>query len=160
MRGLLHGGLTLLAAFLAHIVFGKILAQPAFGVNPFLVAVLLFGVVKGDLAGAIMGSVAGLVADSFSLGVFGVSGAVYTAVGFLTGWISRRINVMTIVRFFVFLTTLSALAIVLRLGLTAAVIAERIPWSHGRLLLQPPATALGASLVFAVFRSVRRRYAR
>lgn len=160
MRGLLHGGLTLLAAFLGHILFGKILAQSAFGVNPFLVAVLLFAVVKGDLAGAIMGSVAGLVADSFSLGVFGVSGAVYTAVGFLAGWISRRINVMTIVRSFVFLFILSALAMVLRLGLTAVVIAERIPWSNGRLLLQPPATALCASLVFAVFQSVRRRYVR
>lgn len=160
MRGVLHGGLTLLAAFLGHILFGKFLAQSAFGVNPFLVAVLLFAAVKGDLAGAIMGSGAGLVADAFSVGVFGISGAVYTVVGFLAGWISRRISVVTIVRSFVFLYILAALAIVLRLGLTAVVIAESIPWNRGRLLLQPLATALSASLVFAVFRSVRRRYVR
>ncbi len=79
-------------------------------------AVLLFAIVKGDVPGAVMGAAAGLFADAFSVGVFGISGFAYTAAGFLSGWVSRRINVMTFLRSFVFLTGLAVLALGLRLG--------------------------------------------
>ncbi len=55
MRDVLHGGLTLAAAFLVHAVLGGFLASSFFGLDAFLVAVLLFAIVKGDVPGAIMG---------------------------------------------------------------------------------------------------------
>ncbi|MCX6560094.1 MAG: hypothetical protein NTZ26_06210 [Candidatus Aminicenantes bacterium] len=156
MRDVLHGGLILMAAFLVHAVLGRFLAASFFGVDSFLVAVLLFAIVKGDLAGAVMGTAAGLFADAFSLGVFGISGAAFIVAGFLSGWISRRINIMTFLRSFIFLTGLSALALGERLVLNAVVIAEPIPWQRGGLLLRPVATGLAGAAAFALFRRFRR----
>jgi rod shape-determining protein MreD len=145
-----------MAAFLVHAVLGRFLAASFFGVDAFLVAVLLFAIVKGDLAGAVMGTAAGLFADAFSVGVFGVSGAAFTVAGFLSGWVSRRINVMTFLRSFIFLTGLSSLALGERLILNAVVIAEPIPWQRGALLLRPLATGLAGAAAFALFRRFRR----
>jgi rod shape-determining protein MreD len=160
VRNVLHGGLTLAAAFVVHAVLGRFLAAALFGVDSFLIAVLLFAIVKGDLAGAVMGAAAGLFADAFSIGVFGVSGAAYIVVGFLSGWVSRRINVLGFLRSFVFLTGLSILAWAGRLTLNAVVIGEPIPWQRGLLLLRPVATALAGAAAFALFRRFRRTHVR
>lgn len=156
MRDVLHGGLTLLAAFLIHSVLGGFLFASLFGLDAFLVAVLVFAIVKGDLPGAVLGAAAGLFSDAFSIGVFGISGIAYTAVGFLSGWISHRINVLTFLRSLIFLTGLAALAIALRLGLNAVVLADPIPWQKGLLLLRPAADGLAGAAVFALFRRIRR----
>jgi rod shape-determining protein MreD len=156
VRDVLHGGLTLAAAFLVHAVLGGFLASSFFGLDAFLVAVLLFAIVKGDVPGAFMGAAAGLFSDAFSIGVFGISGLAYTAAGFLSGWVSRRINVMTFLRSFVFLTGLSVLALGLRLGLSTVVLADPIPWQRGALLLRPVAVGLAGAAAFALFRRFRR----
>jgi rod shape-determining protein MreD len=156
LRDVLHGGLTLAAAFLVHAILGGFLASSFFGLDAFLVAVLLFAIVKGDLPGAFMGAVAGIFSDAFSVGVFGISGLAFTAAGFLSGWVSRRINVMTFLRSFVFLTGLSALALGLRLGLSMVVLADPIPWLRGVLLLRPLAAGLAGAAAFALFRRFRR----
>jgi rod shape-determining protein MreD len=157
VRDVFHGGLTLAAAFLVHAVLGRFLAVSPLGVDFFLIAVLLFAIIKGDLAGAVMGAVAGLFADAFSIGVFGVSGAAYIVAGFLSGWVSRRINVLGFLRSFIFLTGLAAVALAGRLILAAAVVGEPIPWQRGLLLVRPVATALAGALAFAVFQRFRRR---
>jgi rod shape-determining protein MreD len=160
MRHVLHGALTLLGAVLLHALIGPWLAAFIFGLNIFPIAVILFAMVKGDLAGAVMGTAAGIAADAFSLGVFGVNGVVLTAVGFLSGWVSRRINVVAPGRSFLFIGLLSALELALRLSLSAAILAERVPWNHGWILLQPPAMALAGTVTFALFRRIRRAHAR
>jgi rod shape-determining protein MreD len=149
-----------LGAVLLHSVAGPWLAASIFGLNVFPIAVILFAMVKGDLAGAVMGSLAGIVADSFSLGVFGVNGVVLTAVGFLSGWISRRINVAAPVRSFLFIGLISALELALRLSVAAAVLAEPAPWDQGRLLLQLPVMALAGAAAFALYRRIRNAHAR
>jgi rod shape-determining protein MreD len=156
MRDILHGGLTLAAAFLVHAVLGRFLATTLPGVDCFLIAVLLFAIAKGDLAGAVMGAAAGLFADAFSIGVFGISGTAYIAVGFLAGWISRRINVLGFLRSFLFLTAMAAAAVAGRVLLAAAVIGEPIPWRRGLLLLSPVATGLAGAAAFSLFRRFRR----
>ena len=160
MRDVVHGALVLLGAFLLHALAGPWLAASLFGLNVFPIAVILFAMVKGDMAGAVMGSFAGIVADSFSLGVFGVNGVVLTAVGFLSGWISRRINVVAPARSFLFIGLLSALELFLRLGLSAAVLSKPAPWNQGRLLLQPLFMAAAGAAAFAVFRRIRKAHAR
>ena len=160
VRDVLHGALVLLGAVLIHALVGPWLAASLFGLNVFPIAVILFAMVKGDMAGAVMGSFAGIVADSFSMGVFGVNGVILTAVGFLSGWISRRINVVAPARSFLFIGLLSALELFLRLGLSAAVLAEPAPWNQGRLLLQPLFMAAAGAAAFAVFRRIRKAHAR
>ena len=155
-RDILHGAVTLLATFAFQAFLGKPLAATPFRVNIFLPAVLVFAVIKGDLAGAGMGAAAGLVADAFSVGVFGIAGTVYTLVGFMAGWISRRIHILSFLRSFILFGLLGLIGMVFRLALTAAVIAEPIPWDRGRILLQPLSTAFLAAFAFAVFRRLRR----
>ncbi len=156
LRDLLHGAAALLAAFLAQAFLGKPLAATIFRVNVFLPTVLVFAVVKGDLAGAGMGAAAGLVSDAFSVGVFGIAGTVYTLIGFAAGWISHRIHILSFFRSFVLFGLLGLVGMILRLALTAAVIAEPIPWDRGRILFQPLATALLAAVFFAILRRLRR----
>lgn len=155
MRDVMQGGLTLIAALLVYAVFGRWLAALSLGLNVFLLAVVLFAMVKGDLAGALIGTAAGLAADAFSVGVFGLNGVVFTAVGFFSGWVSRRISVAAFGRSFVFIGVMAVAGLFLRLGLTAAMLSERIPWSSGRILLQPPIMALAGALVFSGYRRVR-----
>jgi rod shape-determining protein MreD len=160
VREFLHGALTLLGAVLIQSLAGPALGGSILGLNVFPIAVFLFAMVKGDLAGAIMGTAAGFVADAFSLGVFGINGLVYTAVGFLAGWVSRRINVISFIRSFIFIGVLAGLELALHSGLTAVVIAEPVPWNRGWLLLRPPAMAVAGSVAFAVFRRIRNAHAR
>ncbi len=160
MRGVIHGALTLLGAVLVHALVGPGLASSVFGFKVFPLAVILFGMVKGDLAGALMGTAAGIVADAFSLGVFGANGVVLTAVGFLAGWISRRINVVSPARSFLFIGLLSALELTLRVSLATAVLGESAPWNQGRLLFQPPVMGLAGAAAFALFRRIRKAYER
>lgn len=160
MKDVLHGGLTLLAAFLVHAVLGGFLVNSIFGLDAFLVAVLVFALVKGDVPGAVLGAAAGLFSDAFSIGVFGISGIAFTAAGFLSGWISHRIHVLTFLRSLIFLTGLATLAMALRLGLNAVVLADPVPWQKGLLLLRPAAAGLAGAAAFALFRRFRRARAR
>jgi rod shape-determining protein MreD len=159
MRDVFHGALVLLGAVLVHALIGPWLAASIFGLNVFPIAVILFAMVKGDLAGAIMGVLAGVFADSFSLGVFGINGVVLTGVGFLSGWVSRRINVTAPIRSFLFIGLLSTLELALRLSLSAALLAESVPWNRGRLLFQPPVMALAGAASFALYRRIRKAHA-
>lgn len=156
MRDVLHGGLSLAVAFLVHALLGRFLTASLLGLDSFLIAVLLFAVVKGDLAGAVMGAAAGLFSDAFSIGVFGISGAAYIPAGFLAGWISRRINVLGFLRSFLFLTAMAAVAVAGRVLLAAAILGEAIPWRRGLLLLRPAAAGLAGAAAFALFRRFRR----
>ena len=160
MRLVLYGALTLLGAVLLHALLGPWLSASIFGLNVFPIAVILFAMVKGDLAGALMGTAAGIVADAFSLGVFGVNGVVLTAVGFLAGWISRRINVVSPARSFLFIGLLSAFELAVRVSLIASILAEPAPWDQGRLLLHPPFMGLAGAVAFALFRRIRKAYVR
>ncbi len=160
MRLVLYGALTLLGAVLLHALLGPWLSASIFGLNVFPIAVILFAMVKGDLAGALMGTAAGIVADAFSLGVFGVNGVVLTAVGFLAGWISRRINVVSPARSFLFIGLLSAFELAVRVSLIASILAEPAPWDQGRLLLHPPVMGLAGAVAFALFRRIRKAYVR
>ena len=158
MRHVVHGALTLLGAVLLHALIGPWLASSIFGLHVLPIAVILFAMVKGDLAGALMGTAAGIVADAFSLGVFGANGVVLTSVGFLAGWISRRINVVSPVRSFLFITLFSAFELAARVSLVAAILSEPAPWEQGRLLLPPPVMGLVGAIAFALFRRIRKTY--
>ena len=160
MRDVLHGAAVLLAAVLLQFLAGPALADLLFGLDLFPIAVILFAMSKGDLAGAVMGAAAGLAADTFSVGVFGVSGLVLTTVGFLAGWISRRFNVTALARSFLFLLLFTALDLLLRAGLGVALLSEPVPWNGGRLLFQPPAAAVLGAAVFALHRRFRKAHAR
>jgi rod shape-determining protein MreD len=125
--------------------------------NAFSVVVLYFAVRRGEVFGAVLGTVCGLVQDSFSLGVFGVGGLTKTLLGFWAGYISRRVDVSPFLRNAAFMLAMAFLEVVLGVMLKALVRVEHFNLQGGLIFLQPLVTAvLGSSLV-AVERRLRAR---
>jgi rod shape-determining protein MreD len=128
--------------------------------NAFSVVVLYFSIRRGEVFGAVLGTMCGLVQDAFSLGVFGVAGMTKTLLGFWTGFVSRRIDVAPFSRNALFMLVMSVLEMVLWLLLTALVRPRSINLQGGLVFLQPVVTALLGSLLFALERWARARKAR
>ncbi|MCX6573934.1 MAG: rod shape-determining protein MreD [Candidatus Aminicenantes bacterium] len=128
--------------------------------NAFSVVVLYFSIRRGEVFGAVLGTMCGLVQDAFSLGVFGVAGMTKTLLGFWTGFVSRRIDVAPFSRNALFMLVMSVLEMILWLLLTALVRPRSINLQGGLVFLQPVVTALLGSLLFALERWARARKAR
>jgi len=161
MRNVIEGGAMILVAFLAYTALGHISPSSVIlSVNIFFIAVILFAVTKGDLPGALMGMVCGLIVDSFSLGVFGIAGVTNTVTGYAAGYISRKINVLPSGRIVVLLGVMGVLDFGLWILLTAVLFGQGVPWPLGTLLVQPVITAGLGTAVFAVRRRIQSRHER
>ncbi len=128
--------------------------------NAFSVVVLYFSIRRGEVFGALLGTMCGLVQDAFSLGVFGVAGLTKTLLGFWTGYVSRRIDVAPLARNAVFMLVMSVLEMILWVLIMAVVRLRSVNLHGGLLLLQPVATAIMGSALFALERWFRARKAR
>jgi cell shape-determining protein MreD len=157
MRRAIILGSGLVAAFFATTLLGWIHPAAVEVVNAFVVAVLLVGLLQGEVAGAAMGALGGLVVDAFSLGVFGIAGLALTTMGFFTGFVSRKIHVLTMSRLFVFFGLMAAAELILWAGLTVLVFGRSFPWSGGLILFQPAANAALATALFVLYRKVKAR---
>ncbi len=159
-KDILRAFLATLAAVLVYSVAGG--AGPALLVvlNAFSVVVLYFSVRRGEVFGALLGTMCGLVQDTFSLGVFGVAGLTKTLLGFWTGYISRRIDVAPFARNALFMLVMSVLEMALWVLITAVVRQGSVNWHGGLVLLQPLVTAVLGSSLFALERRIRARSSR
>jgi len=129
-------------------------------VNAFSVIVLYFSIRRGEVFGALLGTMCGLAQDAFSLGVFGVAGLTKTLLGFWTGYVSRRIDVVPFTRNALFMLVMSVLEMTLWVLLTAAARLKSVNFEGGLLFLQPVVTALLGGLLFALERRVQMRHSR
>jgi len=146
------GGI-LLAVFV-YSILGKISAPLVIVFNPFTWVVLYFSLVRHEAFGAVMGTICGLLQDTFSFGVFGVGGLTKTLLGFSTGFVARKINVIPPGRNFLFLLIMAAAELVLWKGLVVFLFGERPGLGGGLLLVQPLTSAI---LVTALFQFVGRK---
>ncbi len=128
--------------------------------NAFSVVVLYFSIRRGEIFGALLGTMCGLAQDAFSLGVFGVAGLTKTLLGFWTGYISRRIDVAPFTRNALFMLAMSVLEMVLWVLITAVVRVKPVNLQGGLILLQPLVTALVGSSLFALERRIKARSSR
>jgi rod shape-determining protein MreD len=128
--------------------------------NAFTVVVLYAAVRRGEVVGALAGTMCGLAQDAFSLNVFGVAGLTKTLLGFWTGSISRRIDVAPPARNALFLLIMSVLEMALWVLLTALVRWRAVNLEGGLLFVQPVVTAALVSALFAVERRLERRRSR
>jgi len=128
--------------------------------NVFSVVVLYFSIRRGEIFGALLGTMCGLAQDAFSLGVFGVAGLTKTLLGFGTGYISRRIDVAPFTRNALFMLAMSVLEMVLWVLITAVVRVKPVNLQGGLILLQPIVTALVGSSLFALERRIKTRSSR
>lgn len=155
MRNFVEIGLGIIIAFLLYTIIGKISFSLSQLLNFFTLAVIYFAVKRGELYGACIGTVCGLIQDSFSLGVFGIGGLSKTLMGFLAGFIGQRINVLPLMRNFLFILVLTigetALSIFLYYFISAEYVREITPL----VLFQPLGTAFLGSVVFLMLRKFK-----
>jgi rod shape-determining protein MreD len=128
--------------------------------NAFSVVVLYFSVRRGEVFGALLGTMCGLVQDAFTLGVFGVAGLTKTLLGFWAGFIARRIDVAPFVRNALFTLIMAVLEVTLWVLITAVVRLESVNLHGGLLFLQPLVTAVLVSSLSALERRIRKRRSR
>jgi rod shape-determining protein MreD len=153
LRDVVSAGAAVLAAFAAYSLMGGFGPSALAVVNGFSLVVVVFAVRKGEVFGGVLGSVCGLVQDSFSLGVFGVAGLTKTLLGFWTGYVSRRVDIGPPARSAALLLVMSSLELVLWVLLSAVALGERPNVQGGLLVLQPLMTAvLGSGLLFLLRR--------
>jgi len=160
MKTGIAGGLAILAVTLVCSLFRSLPFSAALSVDVFTVAVLLFGTFTGEIPGAVLGAIAGLIVDSFSLGIFGLSGMSLTAGGFLAGFVSRKINIQSWTRLLLFFVVLSAGVFAAGTGLTFLIGRSPIPWAGGLLLVRPAVTAVAAVLIHESIRRWKARHDR
>jgi len=160
LQDVLQAALAALAAVLIYSLAGE--AGPGLLVvlNAFSIVVLYFSVGRGEVFGAVLGTLCGLIQDAFSLGVFGVAGLTKTLLGFFAGYVARRVDVAAVFRNFLFMLVLSYLELLLWLALSALVRQEPLGLHRGLVLLQPVLTAALASGLCAAERRLAARSAR
>jgi rod shape-determining protein MreD len=159
LKDILRAVLATLAAFVFYSLIGGVRPSVLVVLNAFSLIVVTFSIGKGEIFGAVLGAVCGLVQDSFSMGVFGVAGLTKTLLGFWTGYISKRMDVAPLLRNAVFLLIMSTLELLLWVILTAFVLKDKVDFRHGLLVLQPIVTSLLGSLFLSVARRVQARRA-
>lgn len=152
MKNLFEAVVAVILAVVLETVLGKISAPLLFLFNAFSWVVLYFSLTRHEVFGAVMGTVCGLLQDSFSLGIFGVAGLTKTLLGFTAGFVSRKINVIPVTRNFVFLLIVSFIELALWKFLVFFLFGERLALGSGLVLLQPLTTAFIVTLAFQIAR--------
>jgi len=158
MRDVMEAAAGILIAFLFYTLFRKISVSLSESLNFFSLAVILIGLMKGEMAGAFMGMACGLIVDSFSLGIFGISGLANTLTGYLAGYISRKVNVIPFLRNLVFIGIMASLELAVWMGMSALIFAEGIHFGKGLIFLQPVFTAIVGSLLFLGIRKFKAKH--
>jgi rod shape-determining protein MreD len=152
MRDIKKAVLGILLAVFLYSVLGKISAPLVVVLNAFAWVVLYLSLVRHEAFGATIGTVCGLLQDSFSSGVFGVAGLTKTLLGFSTGYVARKINVTPVGRNFVFLLLMATAEVGLWKILTLFLFRESLSLGGGLVLLQPLVTALVVTVFYQVMR--------
>lgn len=146
----------LLLAFLFYTVFKRISVSLIQLFNIFSLIVLYFSLEKGETFGACLGTVCGLIQDAFSLGVFGVAGLSKTIMGFLAGYISRKLDVSPFFRKFILIFVLLCFEFVLWTFLSFFLYSERLLIGRTLQSFQPLATAVLGSIVFLLLGQIKK----
>ena len=156
MRDFIGALVGLILAFAVYTILGRISPALIQLLNVFSLVVITFAMKKDEVFGACYGAFCGLVQDSFSLGVFGVAGLAKTILGFLAGYISKKVDVVPFFRSFLFIFTLASLEFVIWAVLYTFIFSERINTGKGLIFFQPLCTALAGSLLIFFLRKRSR----
>ncbi len=149
LKDILEAAAAVLAAFLLYSLAGRAYPPLVLVFNAFSLVVIVFAVWKGEVFGAVLGTVCGLLQDSFSLGVFGVAGLSKTLLGFMAGYVSGKMQIGPSFRNFVFIFVCSAGELAVWALLYALVVSRKMASGGALTLFQPLVTAvLGTALLW------------
>ena len=143
------------AAFVFYSLLGGSAPYVLYVFNAFSVIVVVFAIRRGTVFGGVLGTVCGLLQDSFSFGVFVAAGLTKTLLGLLAGYVSSEVDVTSPRRSGLLILVISFLEVVLWVALVGLVRGQRLNLQGGLLFLQPFATAFLASLILWLEKKVR-----
>lgn len=157
MRDFIKIVLSIIVVIFLYTSLSKIFPSLIYLFNFFSLVVIYFAVRKEEILGACLGAACGLIQDSLSLGVFGVSGLAKTVTGYLAGYLSKKIDLLSILRLFVFIFLLVSVEFILWTLVYSFVFSEKISIGKGLLIFQPLSTALLGSLIFSMLGATKKR---
>jgi rod shape-determining protein MreD len=152
MRDLLESSLGLIFALILFSLFSYVSVYLIQAINVFSLLVIYLSSTRDEVYGACLGAVCGLIQDSFSLGVFGVAGIAKTIMGFLAGFVSKRIDVSSRSRSFLFIFVLITIELVFWAFLYSFIYSKTLNTGKGVIFLQPFITAIVGSMLFPQIR--------
>lgn len=145
--------LGIILAFIIYTLLSKISFKITLLFNIFLITVVYFALKRGEVEGALIGMLCGLIHDSFSIEVFGVAGISMTLTGYFAGYFSKKVNVFTPLRMFVFIFFIAVINLVIWAAMYSFVFSENIFKGDGYIFFQPLATAvLGLIIIHTMIR--------
>jgi len=156
MRDFIKIVVSILIAVLLYTALGKIFPSLVYLFNFFSLVVIYFAIRKEEVLGASLGAACGLAQDSLSLGVFGINGLAKTITGYLAGYLSKKIDLLSVFRIFVFIFVLVSIEFILWMLLYSFVFSEKVSIGKGMLLFQPLATALLGSFIFSLLGAAKK----
>lgn len=157
MKDIIKVIFLIVGAFFVRTMLVEISVYSILIFNLMNVVVIYFAVKKEEIFGACTGSVCGLIQDSFSLGVFGIAGLSKTVMGFAAGYISRKINIYSLSRNFVFIFLMSGGELILWSLLYSFIFSENINTGEGLIFFQPLGTAILGSLFFQIMGKIKQK---
>lgn len=157
MRDIIDAAFGILVAFLLFTLFKKVSITLLETMNFFTLVVIYFALAKGEIFGAATGMVCGFVMDSFSLGVFGVAGIANTITGYVTGYIAKKINILSFTRNFILIGLMASLELFLWIFFSSLIFSETISTEKGLIFFQPLTTALLGSCLFLLMRKIKSK---
>lgn len=158
IKDILQTALAIIAAFVLHTLFARVSFSYVLVFNFMNLVVIYFAVRRGEIFGAGIGTVCGLIQDSFSSGVFGIAGLSKTIMGYGAGYISRKINVYPLSRNFIFLFIMFSGELILWLLLYSFAFTENVNTGGGLLFFQPLGTGILGSMIFQVIQKFKTRF--
>ncbi len=160
MRDLFESAIGLLIALILFSLFSHISVYLIQAVNVFSLLVIYLSSKRDEVYGACLGALCGLIQDSFSAGVFGVAGIAKTIMGFLAGFVSKRIDVSSPSRSFLFIFVLITIELIFWAFLYSFIYSKILNTGKGVIFLQPLITALLGSLLFPQIRRATQAISR
>ncbi|MFC2157189.1 rod shape-determining protein MreD [Acidobacteriota bacterium] len=155
MKDLLKVAIGLVIAFISYTLLEWLSVSVILICNVFTLIVLYFAMKGGETKGAVVGMFFGLVQDSFSIGVFGIAGIAKTIMGFIAGFIAKRISVVVFRRNFVFIFIMTGIDLIIWVLLYVLLLSENINTGRGLLFFQPLGTAVIGSVVLFLVRKIQ-----
>ena len=160
MRDILETSLGIVFALILFSLLSHISIYLIQAINVFSLLVIYMSSSRNEVYGACFGTVCGLIQDSFSLGVFGVAGIAKTIMGFLAGFVSKRIDVSSSWRRFLFIFVLITIELIFWAFLYSFIYSKAINAGKGVIFLQPLITAFLGSMLFPQIRKAIKAVSR
>ncbi len=112
-----------------------------------LIATLYFGLVRGALAGVLMGALWGLFLDAAVMGPLGLQAILLAAIGYMAGMGRRQLDETKIWTQCILTGAMTLFFLLFYLLLSRVFMSDHRPWTW-MLLLQPVVNAAAAPFVF------------